>query len=240
VTPGTFGALAAGAATVGALHTLAPDHWVPFAALGRARRWSTRRTIATTAVCGLGHVTVSVMLGLLALVFGLEMLELFGRRMESAASLLLIAFGLTYAVIGLRRALGRRLADVHDHGSVVHHHAHSHGVLHEHAESATLKGGPTGTLKGGPTAWTLFVLFCADPCVAVIPVLFASAPLGAARTTLIVGAYELATIGTMVGLVLAAGAATARVRGAWLNVYGDAAAGAVIAAVGVAVTVLGW
>lgn len=217
------------AIAVGSLHALAPDHWVPFAALGRARRWSARRLVVTTALCGLGHVTVSVALGALALFFGFEVLVLLGRRMESVASALLIAFGLAYAVLGLRRALGRRLADVHDHGGMAHQHPHSHGVLHRH-----------DTRGASMTAWTLFVLFCADPCVAVIPILFAAAPLGVLRTAAIVGSYELATIATMVGLVLAAGAATSRIGGRWLNLYGDAAAGGVIAAAGVAATVLGW
>jgi nickel/cobalt exporter len=227
---GLTAVLVAAAVAVGSLHTLAPDHWVPFAALGRARHWTTRRTIATTAVCGLGHVTVSVLLGLLALFFGVEMLDLLGRRMASVASMLLIAFGLAYGLIGLRRALGRRLANVHDHGGIAHHHPHAHAVGHDHHDVGS----------SSMTAWTLFVLFCADPCVAVVPILFAAAPLGAVNTALVVSAYEVATIATMVGLVLAAGAATSRVRGRWLDVYGDAAAGGIIAAVGVAVTVIGW
>ncbi len=217
------------ALAVGSLHTLAPDHWVPFAALGRARQWSTRRTIATTAVCGLGHVTVSVLLGLLALVFGVELLELLGRRMESVASVMLIAFGTAYGLMGLRRAFGRRLADVHDHDGIAHHHPHSHLARHHHDDTGR-----------SMTAWTLFALFCADPCVAVVPILFAAAPLGALNTTLVVGSYEVATIATMVGLVMAAGAATSRVSGGWLNMYGDAAAGGVIAAAGIAATVVGW
>ena len=224
------GLLVVAAVAVGSLHTLAPDHWVPFAALGRARSWTARRTVAITAVCGLGHVTVSVLLGLLALFFGLEVLELFGRRMESVASVLLVGFGLAYAVLGLRRALGRRLADVHDHGGIAHHHPHAEVGAHHH------DGGRTGSM----TAWTLFALFCADPCVAVIPILFATAPLGPVHTALVVCAYEGATIATMTGLVVAAGAASGRVRGRWLDVYGDAAAGAVIAVVGIAVNVIGW
>ena len=62
--------LAATAATVGALHSLAPDHWVPFAAVARARGWSAGRTARVTLLCGFGHVSASVVLGLLALVFG--------------------------------------------------------------------------------------------------------------------------------------------------------------------------
>ena len=60
-------ALVGAAISVGAVHTYAPDHWMPFAALARAGHWSPRRTAAITAVCGLGHVTVSVLLGVLAL-----------------------------------------------------------------------------------------------------------------------------------------------------------------------------
>ena len=108
--------LALGAVTLGSLHTIAPDHWAPFAALSRAQGWSRARTVRITAVCGFGHVTVSVLLGALALVFGLEMLRVVGQRMEAVAGLLLIAFGLVYAVVGLRGAAGS-----HCHG---HHHAH--------------------------------------------------------------------------------------------------------------------
>ena len=56
-----------------------------------------------------------------------------------------------------------------------------------------------------------FLLFSADPCVAVIPILFAAAPLGVLRTLFVVCAYELATIVTMVVLVLPARAAANRV-----------------------------
>jgi putative Mn2+ efflux pump MntP len=210
------GVLAVAAITLGSLHTIAPDHWVPFAALARAQGWSRAKTARITAICGFGHVTVSALLGLLALFFGLEMLRLVGQRMESIAGLLLILFGLVYAVYGLRRAAG-----AHVHG---HHHAHYDHVHEPHKM----------------TPWALFLLFSADPCVAVIPILLAAAPLGALRATVVVTAYELATIGTMVALVLPAAAAAKKVTGQWVEHYGDAAAGGVIAAVGLLVTAMGW
>ncbi len=98
----------------------------------------------------------------------------------------------------------------------------------------------TSTTRPRTTAWTLFLLFSADPCVAVIPILFAAAPLGAAPTAAIVLLYELATIGTMVLLVLPARAGAKTLSAAWLDRYGDAAAGSVIAAVGLVVAGLGW
>ena len=210
------GVLAIAAVTLGSLHTLAPDHWVPFAALARAQGWSRAKTARITAACGFGHVTASVLLGALALVFGLEMLKLVGRRMEAIAGLLLVLFGLAYAVYGLRRTAGRR----------VHGHQHAH---YDHVHEPQRM-----------TPWALFLLFSADPCVAVIPILFAAAPLGTLRTTVVVTAYELATVATMVALVLPAAAAAKRVTGHWVEHYGDAAAGCVIAAVGVLVTAMGW
>ena len=66
------------AATVGSLHALAPDHWVPFSVLGRARGWSAGRTIRLTLVCGLGHVTVSAAFGIAALLVGARI----GQRMD--------------------------------------------------------------------------------------------------------------------------------------------------------------
>src|SRR5215468_10567009 len=90
--------LTLGAITLGSLHTIAPDHWVPFAALSRAQGWSRGRTIWITALCGFGHVTVSVLLGVLALVFGLEVLHAVGEGMEAVAGILLVGFGLEYTV----------------------------------------------------------------------------------------------------------------------------------------------
>jgi nickel/cobalt exporter len=223
-------ALVAAAVSLGSIHTLAPDHWVPFAALARSERWSSRRTALITAACGLGHVTASVALGLLGLLFGLELLQTFGQRMESISGLLLIGFGLAYGIWGLHRSLRDR----------AHEHAHSHGHVHVHLHLAISHQPPaTGNLHRPLTAWTLFLLFSADPCVAVIPLLFAAAPLGWPSIVAVVLAYETATIGTMVALVLPARAAADAVRGAWVDRWGDAMAGAVVVLIGVVVMSLG-
>jgi nickel/cobalt exporter len=211
-----FWTLAATAATVGALHSIAPDHWVPFAAVARARGWSAARTARVTLLCGFGHVTASVALGLLALVLGREVLEALGARLESLAGLLLIAFGLLYGIWGLRHAVGERL----------HGHSHFH-YDHVHDPSRV-------------TVLGLFLLFAADPCVAVVPIMLAAAPLGTAKLTTLVVLYEIATLGAMVALVLPARVGVNVLRAKWLDRYSDAVAGATIAAVGVLVLALGW
>ena len=200
--------LVAAAIGVGSVHTVAPDHWMPFAVLARAERWSAKRTALVTALCGLGHVTTSVALGLLAVVSGRELFEVFGRRLESVAGLLLVGFGVAYAIWGLHRRMHER----------AHTHAHAHGVA-----------------QTPLTAWSLFLVFSADPCVAVIPLMFGATALGWTSTLAVVTAYELATIGTMVVLVLPARAAMHTIRGAWADEWGDALAGGVVACVGMAV-----
>jgi hypothetical protein len=212
---GLFLALAGAAVSIGSLHSLAPDHWVPFAALARAQGWTARKTARVTIFCGFGHVTVSALLGVLGLFFGRTVFEMLGQRMEAVAGLLLIGFGLAYAAWGLRRTVGGH----------VHGHPHPH-YDHVHDPSRT-------------TAWGLFLLFSADPCVAVIPLLFSAAPLGAGQTAGIVLLYEAATIATMVALVLPARAGAARFRLPFLDRWGDAVAGGVIAATGVVVGLLG-
>lgn len=90
------------AATVGALHTLAPDHWMPFAALARARGWTPARAVRTTVLCGLGHVTVSALLGIAALSVGVGVASLIGGKLAALAPVLLMIFGTAYMIWGLR------------------------------------------------------------------------------------------------------------------------------------------
>ena len=75
--------------------------------------------------------------------------------------------------------------------------------------------------------------------MAVIPLHFAAAPLGTAPAAGIVLLYEAATIGTMIALVLPARAGISRLRFSWLDHWGDAVAGCLIAATGVVVMALG-
>jgi len=138
-----FLTLLIGAMTVGSLHALAPDHWVPFAAVARGRSWSAGRTARVTFLCGFGHVSVSALLGVLALFVGLEVMKSFGSSMGGVAGILLVGFGLAYGVWGLRRAAGQKM---HGH----HHHHYDH--VHDPSRASV---------------WGLFLLSCIDPCIAV-------------------------------------------------------------------------
>jgi hypothetical protein len=214
-------ALVVAAVSIAALHALAPDHWVPFAALARTERWSAARTASVTALCGAGHVTASVVIGILGAALGVGLFEAFGAALEGLAPYVLIGFGLAYATWGAGRIVRERWhRRMHARGE---HHHHRHHHLDHHAVSAR----------------ALFLLFCADPCVAVIPLMFAAFSTGWTAALAVVVAYEAATIATMIALVLPARAATGVVRSAWVDRFGDVLAGTVIVAVGVVVGVTG-
>jgi hypothetical protein len=211
-----FFPLAAAAVTLASIHALAPDHWMPLAALARAQGWSATRTARVTTACGFAHVTVSVVLGLVALAFGIRLFDRFGTQLESLAGVILIGFGVLYGLWGLKHAA----AHLHGHRHVHYDHVHEPRRV---------------------SPWTVFLVFAADPCIAIFPLMFAAAPLGWTAVAAIVVLYEAATIVTMTALVLPArSAANTFVRSHWMHQYGDALAGAFIAVVGITVALLGW
>jgi len=93
-------------ATIGVVHALAPDHWVPFVSIGQAQQWSKTKLVGVTLLSGLGHVGVSILLGGIGLMLGFSLsgLEAVESHRAEVAGLLLIVFGLVYAAWGLKQA----------------------------------------------------------------------------------------------------------------------------------------
>jgi sulfite exporter TauE/SafE len=188
-------ALALTAASIALLHTvLGPDHYLPFLAMAAAGRWSTRRTLAVTTLCGLGHVLSSVALGTLGLALGASARRLLGIEAWRGhlAAWVLLGFGLAYAGWGLRRAWRSR---VHVHvGGDGHGHLHDHRGGHAHVHA------PPGSTSLTP--WALFVVFLLGPCEPLIPLLLYPAAHGAWGTAVVVTVvFGAVTIAAMAGVV---------------------------------------
>lgn len=230
----TFHALLATAATLAVLHTaIGVDHTLPFVVIGRARGWTLARTLAVTALCGLGHVLSSVVIGTVGIALGvaLERLEWIEGSRGSLASWALIGFGLAYAAWGLHRAWrNKRHEHVHVHAETVHRHPHDHKGEHAH---------PHGAL-GSVTTWWLFVIFVLGPCEALIPLVTAPAAVGdAGAITLICLVFGATTLVTMVGLVAAGHLGLKLVPLRPLERWSHALAGGTVALSGLAIQVLG-
>ena len=97
--------LAGTAVTIGFIHTLiGPDHYLPFIVMGEARKWTIRKTMLITFLCGIGHVLSSIILGFIGIAAGISLskLEFFESFRGNIAAWLLIAFGLVYMLISIR------------------------------------------------------------------------------------------------------------------------------------------
>lgn len=206
--------LAATAASVGFVHTLlGPDHYVPFAAMARAGRWSMARTLVITSLCGIGHVAGSVALGLCGVALGVAVFKLEGVESHRGqiAAWLLLAFGIAYTAWGLRRAVrGRPHTHLHAHANgTVHRHPHTHEAehLHAHASERSLAVDHDHAATDGPRdlkLWVLFTIFLFGPCEPLIPLVMYPAAKGSIWNVLLVtSVFAATTIGVMLVAVTA-------------------------------------
>lgn len=222
------------AATAAVFHTaIGVDHTLPFILIGKARGWSLARTLGVTALCGVGHVLSSIVIGTVGIALGIafERLEWIEGSRGTMASWALIGFGLAYAVWGIRRGwLNKRHEHVHVHGDTVHSHEHDHKGEHAHPHGDT----------SSVTTWWLFVIFVLGPCEALIPILAAPGSEGdwmAVVLTCVV--FGAATLATMVGLVAAGAMGLTLVPLRPLERWSHALAGGTVALSGLAIQVLG-
>jgi nickel/cobalt exporter len=223
----------AAAGGVAFLHTiLGPDHYLPFIVLARARSWSMTRTLIVTAFCGLGHVASSIALGGLGVVFGVAVAKIEGVEggRGDLAAWALVAFGLAYAVWGIRHAL-RSSKGIETHLHHGHVHLHTHGDAdHDHTDG----------MGSNLTFWALFLIFVLGPCEPLIPLFVLPASRGdwglAAATAVV---FTAVTLVTMVGLTALAIKGAKQLRLGPLERWSHTVAGSVIAASGLAILFLG-
>jgi ABC-type nickel/cobalt efflux system permease component RcnA len=104
---------------VGILHTIVPDHWVPITLIARQQRWSTGETARAALVAGFGHVTSTLVIGLIVWLAGVAFAAQFGHLVSIVSSVALIGFG-CWIGIGAWREMRGGKGHTHAHG---HHHA---------------------------------------------------------------------------------------------------------------------
>lgn len=174
------------AASIGVLHTLAcPDHYLPFAAMAGARKWSFSKTMLITFICGMGHLLFSLIIGFIGIAFGaaLGIMEGIDETRSETVKWLFLAFAIFYILYGLKYAIGKN--------------SHCHCGIEEIAEKTNDK-----SLRKSGVFWVLFMIFIFGPCEALVPMLMYPAAsfnwLGVAAVTL---TFSLSTVAVMMTLV---------------------------------------
>jgi len=225
------------AASIGFFHTLAgPDHYIPFVAMAHAKKWSSMKTLCVTALCGLGHIASSVLLGIIGIALGiavtkLEFIESFRGNLAAWA---MIACGLMYFAWGIRKACRKRPhqhAHLHEDGDLhIHRHVHTEEHMHVHQAEG----------KAAITPWILFTIFVFGPCEPLIPILmYPAAKNSTWGLVLVTSVFGGVTIMTMIGAVFVAKLGIHLLPMAKIERYSHALAGATIFLCGIAIQFFG-
>lgn len=224
------------AISLGFFHTLlGPDHYLPFIVLSQAKKWTIRKTMVITFLCGLGHVLSSVALGMVGIFVGISVNRLVSVESfrGNIAGWLFIAFGLVYMIISIKNLYKKR-KHTHPHihlGGSRHDHEHDHYKDHSHIHE-------TNVVKTTP--WILFLIFVFGPCEPLIPVLmYPAAENNISGAILVSVLFSVATIVTMMSIVLAFKLGLNRINLKPVEKYSNLIAGAMIFFSGVAIQFLG-
>jgi hypothetical protein len=217
-------AILAAAAGVALGHAILPDHWVPLAVLGRTRRWPLARVARLSGLAGIAHVLVSVVLGGVIIAVGLQFRSAIEHAEGSIVGALLIATGIGFLVFELT---GRGHSHSHYHD---HDHEDGHHPDHRHAGHGS-GASRSGRLHGLAAVMVPFGA-AASPDLTILPVFLAAATIGTATAIGSIAIFATVTIGTIVGLTMAATRGGYEIRGQWLERWGNALTALVLIGIG--------
>ena len=158
-------------ATIAILHTIVPDHYLPISMLALAKRWDQKKIAKAVLLVGSAHVSGSILIGLIALVVGLEFSAYIASSIvENLAGYLLCGFGALYAVMALHGH--------HSHRHYPHHHD-DHDPHHDE------------------TLYSLALILGMMPCIPAIPIFVIASLKGAMLGAITMITFAVLTILTM-------------------------------------------
>lgn len=200
-------------ASVAFLHALAPDHWMPFAAIAKAQKWPRLKLLAITFISGIVHMGISIIFSIIALVLGFSVSKLKsieGHRAEIALWLL-IGFGFAYTIWGIKKAKEKKHKDIEE----------------ERQKADTV------------AVWTIFAVIVLGPCEPFIPIILLGYNYGYLGIISVSIIFSLVTIAMMMMQSLLAFKGIALIKNDVLERYAHAFAGLVIVLTGIFVILVG-
>lgn len=203
-------ALAFSAAVVGALHSLAPGHWLPVVMMAKSKRWGLGKSLLGAVAAASGHIVVSGFLGLVAVEAGLMLVPGFEEALELYGATGLILFGLIYAAWA--------------------YFNHSHCVGHTHH-------GPKPRAKERLPFLFLFGIGL-SPCVAALPLFVASGQGGLAQMGLTLAFFAAGVLGALLVATLLVSRGLMKLDHPIFEHYGDVLTGLGVSLVGLLLIVM--
>lgn len=208
--------------TVGVLHTMVPDHWLPITVVARQRGWSKRQTAQAALQAGTGHVLSTLGIAAVVWIAGAMLAARFGTLIDTLSSIALVAFGLWIAISSWH--------ETHHHGNHHHHDGHADGHGADRGHSGTIANATDKRQQRSRTA--LLLILGSSPMVEGIPAFFAASKYGAGLIAVMAAVFGISTIATYVLLCVSSTAGLQQLRFAGFDRYGEFLSGTVIALVG--------
>ncbi len=219
-------ALLVASAGVGFGHAILPDHWVPLAVVGRTRRYPLSKVARLSGLAGLAHVVISIVLGAVIIVVGLQFQSTVQSAQNTIIGCLLIATGLGFAAF-------ETLSPGHTHEHPGHTHEHDHGHAHDHDHDHHDSHEQRG-IRGLAAIMVPFGA-AASPDLTILPVFLAATTAGVATAIGSLVIFAAVTVGTIVAFTLTAAKGGYKIRGEWLERWGNAITALVLVVIGVLV-----
>lgn len=217
----TAGVLIPTFALMGVLHTVSPEHWLPFALVARAQGWSRRKTVLVSILGAIADIAPETVLGLL-LMLGWEELLHTPHAWEDAIPLIngcvLIALGGIYAAWAVIRS--RR-------GAAPHFHIHFHAQRHEGGALAA------GSPVVDKMTIGLLIVSAISPCLGTLGIFQTLIDKSWDLRLGAIGMYALVSIVVEVAFVLLAVRAYSALRFPFLEKHAETLTGILIALIGV-------
>jgi ABC-type nickel/cobalt efflux system permease component RcnA len=232
---GATPALIAAAAGVGFGHAILPDHWVPLAVLGRTQKYPLARVARLSFLAGIAHVIVSLALGAIIILVGLQLRSTIESAQSAIIGIVLILTGVGFAALELT-GRGHGHSHGHDHPHD-HEHSHANAQGHEHphldapGHSDVTRAAGESRTRGLAAIMVPFGA-AASPDLTILPVFLAATAAGAFVAVGALVIFSVVTIATIVGLTLSACFGGYQVKGRWLERWGNMFTAAVLAVIG--------
>jgi ABC-type nickel/cobalt efflux system permease component RcnA len=233
------------------LHAAIPTHWLPFVLASRGQGWGRGKTLAVTALAGLGHVLFTAFLGALVVWFGIETSRWTGGILPLLAGGVLVLFGCYYIARQLRGrsghhhwqlswASGHNHDHGHDHAHDHHHEHHDHDHSDHHHDRPHGHAAPVAVTRRSDTAaiLSLLALLTFSPCEGFLPVYLSGIAYGWAGFVLLSTILGLATVAGMMLFTALTLAGLERLRFAALERYENGIMGGLLCALGVIVMIV--
>ncbi len=214
-------ALLLGTLSISTLHALIPSHWLAFAIVGRTERWTVGRTLAVTVAAGVGHILITVILGVLVATAGKALVRSVPEAAEhTIAAVVLIALGIWFALPSLR-----------GHGGCHHHHEHDY-LPQTEADAEDPLAATERSRRGRTAIGALVAGMTLSPCLDLLSVYI---PAFQYSWRVVVGislVMAVTTLGLMALLVWLAMHGMRRLNLAWLDRNEGLAVGGTLVALG--------